>query len=85
MNVNFSEAKATWNDKEMPPHPRHCFNDNQLLWKALTNEPCSTAEAHANVICENAAAKHANTNPNQLASKQDHSSLENEELFPKTP
>ena len=40
--------------------------------KALTNEPHSTAEAHADVTCEDAATKCTNTNPNQLVSLQDH-------------
>ena len=42
----------------------------------LTNEPHATTEAHADVICDNAATKCAETDPNQLASQQNHLTTE---------
>ena len=43
LNVNFDEAEVTWQGEAVPSHPRDHFEDNQLMQKILTNEPCSTA------------------------------------------
>ena len=84
MNFNFNEAKVTWNDKEMPLHPRHHFNDNQLIQQVLTNEPHSTAEACANVIHNDAASKHEETNPQELTTHQVHSTPHQQQPLPQS-
>ena len=54
------------------------------MQKIPTNEPHSTAEACANVICDDAAAKHTNIDLNWLVSQQDHPTLEKKEALLKT-
>ena len=55
-----------------------------MIQKALTNEPHATEKAHAEVICDDAAAKHNCTNPNQLVSQQDHLTAEHKAVLSKT-
>ena len=71
MNINFDEALVTWKGKEMPMHPRNCFQNNQLIWKTLSDEPHSTAEACANTIVhEDAATKCNETDLRELVANQ---------------
>ena len=60
----------------MPLHPQNHFSDDQALRKILTNEPCSTAESHANIVCDDAASKCEETNLRKLAAQQTQSTTD---------
>ena len=81
IEILLSESKVTRHGKEMPLHPQNCLDNNQTFNQAITNEPHSTAEAHADIVCNDAATKCTNANSNQLVLQQDHSTLELKEML----
>ena len=72
LNINFTDSKVTWKDKEIPLHPCNHFKDEQPIQKVLANEPCSTAEACANIVCDDAATEHEETDLHESSTEQVH-------------
>ena len=73
LDMSFKNAKIAWHGKEMPLHPCNCFEDNHVVQKILTNEPCSTAKASTNIIIDDAAAKCEETDLHKSSTEQVHS------------
>ena len=72
-DISFKNAKVTQCGEEMPSRPWNCCNNKQVTQKVLTDEPHSTVEARANLVCDDAATECKETDLHKLSTEQVHS------------
>ena len=89
VSMDFASSTINWLDKSIQFHPRNFFQNKDLVWKIITNEPCTvdaliaTSKSAVHVDSE---TKHKDTDLSDLINQQKHlSAIEKSQLLDVLP